>query len=114
MKFEHVSRLRNLLASVVLAIGAWQVALPWFHPLTTTTLASAAMGTVYLITALGLYGTSRFALLMAAGIGIAHAITLELLGAKSSAEHRWLVTADCIMAITALIVAWHLRHQQSA
>ena len=114
MKSEQVSRLRNLLATVVLAIGVWQVALPWFQPLSTATLVSAAMGAVYLIIALGLYGTSRFALLLAAGVAIAHAITLEMLGTTSSPQHRWLVTADCIMAITALIVVWHLRHQQSA
>jgi hypothetical protein len=61
-------RLRNLAAVLTTLSGAGQCFSLWLLPVTPTLLATAALGSLYLLLALGLFGISRLSLLLAVAI----------------------------------------------
>jgi hypothetical protein len=58
-------RLRNFAAILTTLSGAAQCASLWLLPTTETLLLTAILGAMYLLLALGLFGISRFSLLLA-------------------------------------------------
>jgi len=105
--------LRNSCATVLLALGITLVAQLWYQPLAASTLLLAANGFVYLLLALGLYGISRFSLLLSATLLAARAVegwppldeTLPPLWETSR------MTLEMLIASCCLGLFWVARHR---
>ena len=98
-------RLRDLAAVLTTLSGAGQCFSLWLLPTTPSLLATAALGSLYLLLALGLFGISRLSLLLAVAIlplrswfGIYHLdiVTWEFLR----------VAGDLTIALLCLPVLW--------
>jgi hypothetical protein len=59
-------RIRHGAATALLCLGAALVGQLWYQPLSASGLLLAANGLAYLLLSLGLFGTSRLSLLLAA------------------------------------------------
>ena len=100
------SRLRNLAAVLVTLSGAGQVAQLWFRDLTANGVAELALGIAYIIIGIGLFGRSRFTLLVAivvpaiAAARIIATITPENWGALLTAR----LAVDVIVVLCSVIV----------
>jgi hypothetical protein len=106
--------LRNLAATLTLLSGLLQVALLWFVALTPEAVLVALLGVVYLITAVGLYGQSRFTLALASIGPIAGALLSLQLTQLPLGTDLWLkVVADGLITICSALVLWRVRHQPS-
>jgi hypothetical protein len=89
MTISNTARARNFAATLLTLSGISHIAALWFRDISGPALAAALFGGLYLIIGLGLYGQSRFALLMAiagpfAGAWLAlsntHIVEFSLLG----------------------------------
>ena len=65
MPVSSVTLQRQLAATTVAVSGVLQIAALWHHRLSEGVLVTALIGSIYLLVALGLFGRSRFALVVA-------------------------------------------------
>jgi hypothetical protein len=98
-------RLRNLAAVLATLTGAGQCFSLWLLPVTPTLLATAALGALYLLLALGLFGISRLSLFLA----VAVLPLRSWFGLYPLAIESWeflRVAADLTIALLCLPVLW--------
>ena len=95
--------------------GISHIALLWFTDITGNSLIEALYGAFYLFIGIGLYGNSRFALVMAiivpavgTRLGIEHAPELSL----GLTHTLWLIT-DIAVILLSFAVLWRVRHTPS-
>ena len=107
------SLLRHTAATLMCLSGLGQIAALWLRELTETTLADGLLGTVYVITAIGLFGHSRFSLFVA--IVIPATASAVLLYTVPQPEDVYMLRSAVDMAIVVLsaIVLWQVRHHPS-
>jgi len=98
-------RLRNLAAVLTTLSGAGQCFSPWLLPVTPTLLATAALGFLYLLLALGLFGISRLSLLLAVAI-LPLRSWFALFPLNLEAWEFLRVAADLTIALLCLPVLW--------
>jgi uncharacterized membrane protein (DUF2068 family) len=65
MVSRNISRTRNVAATLLTLAGISQIARLWFTNIDEIALVGALFGALYIITGIGLYGQSRFALFLA-------------------------------------------------
>jgi hypothetical protein len=65
MVSNNISRTRNVAATLLTLAGISQIAKLWFTDIDALAMGGALFGSLYLIIGIGLYGQSRFALVLA-------------------------------------------------
>lgn len=100
-----IARLRTLAALLATISGAALSASLWFLPTTPTLLATALCGALYLILALGLFGTSRFTLFLAVAVPLARA-WLGLYPLPLEGWEQLRTVTDVAIALTCVPVLW--------
>lgn len=98
-------RLRNLAAVLTAVSGAGQCFSLWLLPVTPALLATAALGALYLLLALGLFGISRLSLLLAVAI-LPLRSWFALYPLDIEAWEFLRVAADLTIALLCLPVLW--------
>ena len=113
MSDQLFSTLRLLAASLVTLSGAGRVASLWFRELNEQAVAALLLGAVYLITGLGLFGQSRFALFVAITVCTAvAAYTLRNIEVLTPLQQAGLAV-DLITVLLSALVIWHVRNRPS-
>ncbi|TDG12739.1 hypothetical protein E2F43_14310 [Seongchinamella unica] len=108
-----VSTLRLLAASLVTLLGIGRVASLWFRELDQQAVAALLLGTVYLITGLGLFGQSRFTVLVAIALCTAVAVLTLVNVAVLTPLQQAGVALDLITVALCSVVAWHAHSKAS-
>ena len=107
------SLLRTTAACLMSLSGLAQIAALWLRELSGTALVDGLLGTVYLITGIGLFGHSRFSLFVAIVIpavaGGALLYTLPLPGHAYTLR----MAVDAAIVLLCTIVLWQVRHHPS-
>lgn len=98
-------RLRRLAAALTALSGAGQCFSLWLLPLTPALLATAALGALYLLLALGLFGISRLSLLLAVAV-LPLRSWFALYPLSIEAWEFLRVAADLTIALLCLPVLW--------
>jgi hypothetical protein len=113
MAIGPASLLRHTAASLMCLSGLGQIAALWLRELSGTALADGLLGTVYLVTAIGLFGHSRFSLFIA--ILVPASASAVLLYTLPHPEQIYLVriATDAAIILLSAIVLWHARHRPS-
>ena len=65
---KHITRMRNMAATLLTLSGAIHIAQLWFQDISGTAIAGALVGALYFIIGIGLFGQSRFTLFLAIAI----------------------------------------------
>ncbi len=101
--------LRNTAATLMCLSGIAQFATLWLRELTGTALLDGLWGTVYLIIGIGLYGHSRFSVVM--GIVVPSAATGILLYslAQPGQAYTLRVAVDVVVVVLCAVVLWESR-----
>lgn len=84
MVSKNISRARNVAATLLTLAGIGQIARLWFTDIDAVAMAGALFGALYLIIGIGLYGQSRFALVLAI---VVPAAGIWLILSQSPIEH---------------------------
>ncbi|CAA0092845.1 Uncharacterised protein [Halioglobus japonicus] len=107
------SMLRKTAATLMCLSGTAQFASLWLRELTGTALIDGLWGTVYLIIGIGLFGHSRFSVVMgivvpatAAGVLIYNLPNPEL-------AYTLRIAIDAVVALVCAVVLWESRHHPS-
>jgi len=93
--------------------GLGQIAALWLRELTGTALADGLLGTVYLITAIGLFGHSRFSLFMAILIPATASAVLLYTMPTPEQIYKLRIATDIAIILLSAIVLWQARHRPS-
>ncbi|KGE02812.1 hypothetical protein [Pseudohaliea rubra] len=101
--------LRSATATLVTIAGLAQVAMLWVFDLGAAVLLTALSGGGYLLLGLGLFGVSRFTLVLAAGLCGARA-WLAFAPLPVLAWEQLRTVVDVLIAATALWLLWQARH----
>lgn len=108
------SLLRYTAASLMCLSGLGQIVALWLRQLTGSALLDGLLGTVYLLTGIGLFGRSRFALFMAIVIPVVASGALLYIAALPPEQLLTLrVAVDAAIALLSMIVLWQVRHYPS-
>ena len=109
-----VSTLRLLAASLVTLSGAGRIASLWFRNFDEQAVVALLLGTVYLITGLGLYGSSRFTLFVAISLCATVAVhSLQSQMVLTPLQQAGVAT-DLLVIVLCAVAAWHLRQKAGA
>ena len=114
MSVYATRKLRNLAASLILLSGFSHVAQLWLETLTGPVLISAAIGMIYLLLALGLFGQSRFSL--GAGCLLPALSTWLMLSANTSQDNNPFLVFHLLTAISVALLSLYIlvktRHEE--
>jgi len=115
MPVSSVTLQRQLAATTVAVSGVLQIAALWQNRLSEDLLVTAVIGSIYLLVALGLFGRSRFALVVAVATcgGSALLLAPDLPLASWSPLQQLRIAGDAIVAVVCLNVLWSVRHLPS-
>jgi hypothetical protein len=107
------SLLRYTAASLMCLSGLGQIAALWLRQLTGSALVDGLLGTVYLLTGIGLFGRSRFSLFMAVVIPVVATGVLLYAAVPPAQLHTLRIAVDAAVALLSIIVLWQVRHHPS-
>jgi hypothetical protein len=107
------SLLRVTAATLMCLSGLGQIAALWLRELTGTALVDGLLGTVYLLTGIGLFGRSRFSLFMAVVIPVVVSSVLLYTTAPPELLHALRIAVDAAVALLSMVVLWQVRHHPS-
>lgn len=107
------SLLRNAAATLMCLSGIGQIAVLWLRELTGAALADGLLGSVYLITGIGLFGISRFSLFMAIVIPAAASGILFYTEPWPGQIHDLRIAVDAMIVLLSAITLWQVRHHPS-
>jgi hypothetical protein len=113
MAIGPASLLRHTTASLMCLSGLGQIAALWLRELTGTALADGLLGTVYLITAIGLFGHSRFSLFIAILIPATASAVLLYTMPTPEQIYKLRIATDTAIILLSVIVLWQARHRPS-
>ena len=102
--------LRNTAAALMCLSGTAQFAALWLRELTGTALLDGLWGTVYVIIGIGLFGHSRFSVVM--GIVVPATAAGMLIYSLSQPEQAYTlrIAFDVVIAVLCAVVLWETRH----
>jgi hypothetical protein len=107
------SLLRTTAASLMCLSGLSQIAALWLRQLTGTALVDGLLGTVYLLTGIGLFGRSRFSLFVAIAIPVVASGMLLYATPLPEQVHSLRIAVDAAVVLLSAIVLWQVRHHPS-
>lgn len=107
------SLLRSAAATLMCLSGIGQIAALWLRELTGAALADGLLGSVYLITGIGLFGISRFSLFMAIVIPAAASGVLFYTEPRPGQIYDLRVAVDAMIVLLSAITLWQVRHHPS-
>jgi hypothetical protein len=113
MAYGPGSLLRAIAASLMCLSGLGQIAALWLRELTGTALADGLLGTVYLVTGIGLFGHSRFSLFMAIVIPAAASAVLLYTVPRPEPVYTLRIAVDAAIILLSAMVLWQTRHHPS-
>ena len=90
--------------------GIGHIAALWLRALTGTALTDGLWGTAYLVTGIGLFGQSRFSLVMAVVIPVAATSVLFYTVPRPEAAYTLRMAIDAAVVLLCAIVLWQTRH----
>jgi len=105
--------LRTTAASLMCLSGLGQIAALWLRELTGTALVDGLLGTVYLITGIGLFGHSRFSLFVAIVIPAVASGVLLYTAPLPEQVYTLRIAVDAAIVLLSAIVLWQVRHHPS-
>ena len=113
MATGHGSLLRHTAATLMCISGAAQIGALWLRELTGTALVDGLWGTVYLAIGIGLYGHSRFSVVLGSVVPVA-----ALGVAYSTPPHpvqlyTLRIAVDVVVVLLCAIVLWETRNHPS-
>jgi hypothetical protein len=107
------SFLRATAASLMCLSGLGQIAALWLRELTGSALADGLLGTVYLVTGIGLFGHSRFSLFMAIVIPATASAVLLHSAPLTGPVYTLRIAVDVAIVLLSAVVLWQVRHHPS-
>ncbi len=107
------SLLRHAAATLMCLSGVAQIAALWLRELTGTALVDGLLGTVYLITGIGLFGLSRFSLFVAIVIPAVASGVLLYTAPLPGQVYLLRIAVDAAIVLLSTIVLWQVRHHPS-
>jgi len=113
MAYRPGTLLRYTAASLMCLSGLGQIAALWLRQLTGSVLIDGLLGTVYLLTGIGLFGRSRFSLFMAVVIPMTASGVLLNTAGPPQQLHVLRIAVDVAVALLSMVVLWQLRHHPS-
>ncbi len=93
--------------------GLGQIAALWLRELTGAALADGLLGTVYLVTGIGLFGHSRFSLFMAIVVTATASGMLLYNVPRPEDVYMLRIAVDMAIIVLSAIVLWRVRHHPS-
>jgi hypothetical protein len=112
---RHITRVRNIAATLLTVSGISHITELWFQDITATALTGAALGAIYLIIGIGLYGQSRFSLFMGIitpGAGVYMALQENTIATLSLLAQVQLSIAGAVM-VGSCVVLYSVRNNAS-
>lgn len=115
MHKTSAARLRLACATMMLALGILLIAQLWYLPLSAANVLVASSGFGCLLLALGLFGVSRFTLLLTGVLAATRALTgWAALPMASAADWESLRSGvELLLACCCLWLLWAARHRPS-
>lgn len=107
------SLLRNTAATLMCLSGIGQISALWLRELTSAALADGLLGSVYLITGIGLFGISRFSLFMAIVIPAAASGMLFYTEPQPGQIYDLRIAVDAMIVLLSATTLWQVRHHPS-
>ena len=89
--------------------GTLQIAALWLRELTGIAVTDSLCGTVYLVIGIGLFGQSRFSLLMAMWVPAIAIVVLLYLAWPLAQIHTLRIAVDVVVVLLCAIVLWETR-----
>ena len=93
--------------------GLGQIAALWLRELTGAALADGLLGTVYLVTGIGLFGHSRFSLFIAIVVPVTVTVLLLYTVPQLEPVYTLRIAVDIVVVLLSAVVLWQVRHHPS-
>jgi membrane-anchored protein YejM (alkaline phosphatase superfamily) len=113
MPYNRSSFLRTVAASLLCLSGLGQIAALWLRELTAAALADALLGTVYLVISIGLFGLSRFSLVLAIVIPGAALSFILITSPQPEQVYILRMAIDAVVILFSSIALWKVRNNPS-
>jgi hypothetical protein len=110
MPNNPVSFLRTLAASLICVSGIGQIAALWLRELNDTALADGLLGSVYLIIGIGLFGQSRFSLVLAIIIPATAISVILYTQPQPEQPYNLHIAIVLVVVLCSTIELWRVRH----
>ena len=110
MQSPEARFLRRTAATLMMAAGTALVAALWLRDLDGPAVTDAVLGAVYLITAIGLFGHSRFSLYLGIAIPLAVGVSLYTGVERLEAIHELRLAVDAVIILLCIVVLWLVWH----
>ncbi|MCB1687214.1 MAG: hypothetical protein KDI33_01935 [Halioglobus sp.] len=107
------SLLRNTAATLMCLSGAAQFAALWLRELTGSALLDGLWGTVYVIIGIGLFGHSRFSVVMGILVPSTGAGILAYTLTQPEQAYTLRIAVDVVIVVLCAVVLWESRHHPS-
>ena len=107
------SLLRHTAATLMCLSGLGQIAALWLRDLSGTALADGLLGTVYLVTGIGLCGHSRFSLFVAMIVPVAASALLLKTAPLPEQLYTLRMAVDAMIVLLSATALWQVRRRQS-